>query len=103
MEVNGNVLGTYIPSEPTGATAVPGVWVAGNVANLQAQVITSAAAGLHAAGQLNVDLIAEDVRLAVTAARHQHVAPSGEHDWDGHYRAHPTLWSGRPNPPLVAE
>jgi thioredoxin reductase/SAM-dependent methyltransferase len=102
MEVNGNIFGTYIPSEPTGATAVPGVWVAGNVANLQAQVVTSAAAGLNAAGQLNFDLIAEDTRLAVAAA-HQHLAPSGEHDWEEHYRSHPMLWSGEPNPPLVAQ
>ncbi|TQN43776.1 thioredoxin reductase [Blastococcus colisei] len=102
MEVNGNVFGTYIPSEPMGATAVPGVWVAGNVANLQAQVITSAAGGLNAAGQINVDLITEDTRLAVAAA-HQHLAPSGEHDWEEQYRAHSTVWSGRPNPPLVTE
>jgi thioredoxin reductase/SAM-dependent methyltransferase len=102
MEMNGTVVGTYIPSEPTGATAVPGVWVAGNVANLQAQVVTSAAAGLHAAGQLNFELITEDTRLAVAAA-HRHLAPSGEHDWEERYRSHPALWSGEPNPPLVAE
>jgi thioredoxin reductase len=67
QEMHGVVVGSYIPSEPTGATTVPGVWVAGNVANLQAQVITSAAAGLNAAAQLNADLIAEDTRLAVAS------------------------------------
>jgi hypothetical protein len=45
------------------------VWVAGNVADLRAQVITSAAAGLGAAAALNADLIAEDTRAAVAAAR----------------------------------
>jgi thioredoxin reductase/2-polyprenyl-3-methyl-5-hydroxy-6-metoxy-1,4-benzoquinol methylase len=101
QEMYGVVVGSYIPSEPTGATAVPGVWVAGNVANLQAQVMMSAAAGLNAAGQLNADLIAEDTRLAVEAA-HEHVlAPADEHDWEEQYRSHPMLWSGRPNPPLV--
>jgi SAM-dependent methyltransferase len=25
-----------------------------------------------------------------------------EHDWEQHYRSHPTLWSGRPNAQLVA-
>jgi SAM-dependent methyltransferase len=25
-----------------------------------------------------------------------------DHDWDEMYRSHPMLWSGRPNPPLVA-
>jgi thioredoxin reductase/SAM-dependent methyltransferase len=104
MEMLGSVVGTYIPSEPTGATTVPGVWVAGNVANLQAQVITSAAAGLNAAGQINFDLIAEDTRVAVEAATHERhaLAPESEHDWEEQYRSHPTLWSGRPNPPLVA-
>ena len=40
--MNGTVFGSYVPSEPMGATAVPGVWVAGNVANLQAQVMAAA-------------------------------------------------------------
>jgi thioredoxin reductase/SAM-dependent methyltransferase len=97
MAVNGIVVGSYIPSEPTGATSVPGVWVAGNVASLQAQVIVAAGAGLGAAAQLNADLIAEDTRLAVEARR----APVHAHDWEKQYRAHPMLWSGLPNPPLV--
>jgi hypothetical protein len=42
------LIGTYIEADPVGATAVPGVWVAGNLTNLQAQVITAAAAGLAA-------------------------------------------------------
>ena len=46
---------------------MPGVWVAGNVADLRAQVIASAAAGLNAAAALNADLIAEDIRPAVAA------------------------------------
>jgi thioredoxin reductase len=44
---------------------VPGVWVAGNLANIQAQVITSAAAGLTAGAAINADLAAEDGRRAV--------------------------------------
>jgi thioredoxin reductase len=74
QEIYGAVVGSYVPSEPTGATAVPGVWVAGNVANLQAQVIASAAAGLTTAAQLNADLIAEDTRRAVEAARRAEAA-----------------------------
>ncbi len=101
MEMNGVVIGSYIASEPTGATAVPGVWVAGNVSNLQAQVIMSAAAGLNAGAQLNVDLIVEDTRAAVAAHRHQHQASSSEHDWEEQYRSTPTMWSGLPNQPLV--
>ena len=51
-------VGTFIPAvDPTGRTAVPGVWVAGNVTDLMAQVITSAGAGLMAAAAINVDLL----------------------------------------------
>jgi thioredoxin reductase len=48
-----------------GQTSVPGVWVAGNVANPRAQVITAAGEGSAAAIALNADLVDEDVRIAV--------------------------------------
>jgi thioredoxin reductase len=51
-------IGTHIPAEdPSGRTSVPGVWVAGNVTDPMAQVITSAGAGLTAGAMINVDLI----------------------------------------------
>lgn len=62
-------IGTYIPSDATGLTSVPGVWVAGNVTDPAAQVLPSAAAGAVAAGAINADLIAEEVRAAVDALR----------------------------------
>jgi thioredoxin reductase (NADPH) len=65
--VRGSVVGSAVPADPTGATAVPGVWVAGNVADLSAQVVVSAAAGLRAGAMVNADLVAEDARLAVAA------------------------------------
>ncbi|MFL6073286.1 MAG: NAD(P)/FAD-dependent oxidoreductase [Mycobacteriales bacterium] len=65
MVMEGQVIGTYVAAEPTGATAVEGVWVAGNVTAIQAQVIGSAAAGLQAGAALNADLVAEDTRRAV--------------------------------------
>jgi thioredoxin reductase len=59
-------IGTYVPAEdPTGRTSVPGVWVAGNVAEPMAQVVTSAAAGLMAGAAINMDLITEDTAAAV--------------------------------------
>jgi thioredoxin reductase len=67
LEMLGAEIGSFVAAEPMGATAVPGVWVAGNVTDLRAQVIVSAAAGLTAAAQINADLVAEDVRLAVEA------------------------------------
>jgi thioredoxin reductase len=50
-------IGTYVPSDPTGRTDVPGVWIAGNVADPLAQVISAAAAGNTAAAAINVDLL----------------------------------------------
>jgi thioredoxin reductase len=48
-----------------GQTSVPGVWVAGNVGNPRAQVITAAGEGSAAAISINGDLVDEDVRHAV--------------------------------------
>ncbi|MFG1964760.1 NAD(P)/FAD-dependent oxidoreductase [Nonomuraea sp. NPDC049028] len=61
--------GEYIPADATGRTDVPGIWVAGNVSDLVAQVGTAAAAGATAAAQINADLIAEETREAVAAYR----------------------------------
>ncbi|OMQ12107.1 hypothetical protein A7K94_0221670, partial [Modestobacter sp. VKM Ac-2676] len=68
VEAMGHVLGSAVPATPVGSTDVPGVWVAGNVTDLMAQVIGAAAAGLKAGAGLNGDLIAEETRLAVAAA-----------------------------------
>lgn len=61
--------GEYFAADPTGLTEVPGVWIAGNVADLVAGVVASAAAGMTAASMANADLIAEDTRDAVRAHR----------------------------------
>ncbi|MGA5507007.1 NAD(P)/FAD-dependent oxidoreductase [Streptomyces umbrinus] len=62
-------LGAYIATDVTGLTAVPGVWVAGNLADPNANVLASAVSGSTAAGAINADLIAEDTRHAVRAQR----------------------------------
>jgi thioredoxin reductase len=62
-------LGEHIPSDATGRTEVPGVWVAGNVTDLAAQVGAAAAGGAAAAAQINADLVAEDTRQAVALVR----------------------------------
>jgi thioredoxin reductase len=69
QRAGGYVIGSYVPAGPAGATSVPGVWVAGNVADPQAGVINAVAAGLNTAAALNADLIGEDTRRAVTAQR----------------------------------
>jgi hypothetical protein len=65
MDMGGQVAGSYVPAGPAGDTAVPGVRVAGNVADLKAQVISSAAAGLNTAAAINADLVEEDAGVAV--------------------------------------
>ena len=52
--------GTRIEADRTGATAVPGVWVAGNLTDPQAQVIAAAAAGLMAGAAINFDLVLDE-------------------------------------------
>jgi thioredoxin reductase len=55
----------WVVADPSGRTSVPGVWVAGNVANPRAQVITAAGEGSAAAIALNADLVDQDVAAAV--------------------------------------
>ena len=71
------VMGTQIDADPSGATSVPGVWVAGNLANIAAQVITSAAAGLTAGAAINADLAAEDAKRAAGTAPRTPAATAG--------------------------
>ncbi|WP_104043349.1 NAD(P)/FAD-dependent oxidoreductase [Arthrobacter sp. ZGTC412] len=61
--------GTHLPTDESGLTSCPGVWAAGNATDVSAQVMTAAAAGLKAAAAINADLVLEDTRLAVEAAR----------------------------------
>lgn len=68
-EEAGHVVGTCVPSAPTGGTDVPGVYVAGNVTDLHAQVLAAAAAGLTTGTAINADLLTEDVSRAVARRR----------------------------------
>ena len=61
-------IGQYLPSDATGRTEVPGIWVAGNVTDLTAQVSAATAAGAAAAAQINADLVDEDTDQAVLSA-----------------------------------
>jgi thioredoxin reductase len=69
QEMAGHVIGSYVAADPTGATEVPGVWVAGNVTGLMDQVIAAAAGGVRAGAAINADLIAEETRRAVETYR----------------------------------
>jgi thioredoxin reductase/SAM-dependent methyltransferase len=100
--------GEHITAGPMGLTRVPGVWVAGNVTDLMAQVGAAAAAGVMAAAAINRDLIAEETRHAVAdRARHAAVDPHAvrftQEFWDERYASRDSLWSGNPNTHLVSE
>ncbi len=69
LVVEGEAVGRFVTAGADGATEVDGVWVAGNVADPRAQVITSAAAGLTAGAAITFDLLAEETRHAVAARR----------------------------------
>lgn len=64
----GTTIGVLYPSGPGGTTDVPGVHLAGNVTDAQAQVVSAAAAGLAVGATVNVGLLTEDVAADVAAA-----------------------------------
>jgi thioredoxin reductase len=59
-------IGEQVKADPTGLAA-PGVYVAGNVTDVTAGVMQSAASGVTAAAAINADLTAEDTARAVAA------------------------------------
>ncbi|MEJ5888778.1 NAD(P)/FAD-dependent oxidoreductase [Pseudokineococcus marinus] len=63
------VLGEHVPADPTGATSVPGLWVAGNVTAPMAPVLTAASAGMTAGSMITKDLVDDDTAVAVAAHR----------------------------------
>jgi thioredoxin reductase/SAM-dependent methyltransferase len=91
------LIGEYVEAEPSGATAVPGLWVVGNAADLRASVISAAAQGMTVATIVNADLVEEDVALAV----HAHRDGSPEF-WERFYADREQVWSGRVNAVLGA-
>ncbi|MFE3830976.1 NAD(P)/FAD-dependent oxidoreductase [Streptomyces sp. NPDC059092] len=66
-------VGTYVSTDPTGATDVAGVWAAGNVADVMAGLAQAQAGGVTAAAAINGDLVNADADEAVARRR---VAPS---------------------------
>lgn len=61
--------GEQIVADPRGATAVPGVWVAGNSGDLMAMVAAAAASGVMAGAAVNGDLAVADLARAVAERR----------------------------------
>ncbi|MFD5414193.1 NAD(P)/FAD-dependent oxidoreductase [Streptomyces nojiriensis] len=70
VERDGRAIGTCVESDPaSGATALRGVWVAGNVTSPLEKVPGAAAQGVRAAMAINADLIEAETRRAVQAHR----------------------------------
>lgn len=59
--------GSFIETDATGRTTVPGVWAAGNASDLSAQVGAAAAEGVRAAAHINADLVMTGVGEALAA------------------------------------
>jgi thioredoxin reductase/SAM-dependent methyltransferase len=122
-------MGVTIEADPMGATATPGVWVAGNVTDLAANVVMSAASGARTAGAIHAALLATEISAATTKdehAHHDHGGAGHNHDhgaghdhgdghgpgpdtvldrafWESWYAEREQVWTGDPNPALVAE
>ena len=61
-------MGQHHPADPLGRTSVPGLWLAGNVTDLGAQVMGAAAAGMVAGAGINAELIEADVAARLSQA-----------------------------------
>jgi thioredoxin reductase len=60
-------MGDVVEVDPMGQTSVPGVYAAGNVTDISAQVMGAAAAGTKAGAAVNADLVMTDAREKVVA------------------------------------
>jgi SAM-dependent methyltransferase len=93
------VLGSVIAVEPTGATAVPGIYAAGNATDIAMVLIASAAHGLRVGAWINAELAGADAARAARARRDTFFErPAWEERYSGE-----KVWSGRVNAQLEAE
>jgi thioredoxin reductase len=60
LEMTETPLGPVVATDVTGATSVPGLWAAGNVADAGSQVISASATGGKAGAMINASLIEEE-------------------------------------------
>ena len=88
-------LGDFVETDSTGATAVRGVYAAGNVSDPSQQVLQAAADGSRVGAMMSFSLADDDMRAAARPA-------ANEEDWDHRYGGD-QMWSGNPNGSLVHE
>lgn len=99
FEMGGAVLGSVIAVEPTGATAVPGIFAAGNATDIAMTLMASAAHGNRVGAWINAELAAADATRAVAERRADLFEQPA---WEERY-AGDRVWSGRVNVQLAAE
>jgi thioredoxin reductase/SAM-dependent methyltransferase len=90
-----NGLGDFVETDATGATAVPGLYAAGNVTDPSQQVSQAAADGSRVGAMISFSLADDDIRAAARPSANQA-------DWDHRYQGD-QMWSGNPNGTLVNE
>ena len=90
-----NGLGDFVETDATGATAIPGLYAAGNVTDPSQQVLQAAAHGSRVGAMISFSLAHDDMEAAARPS------PIEAH-WDRRYGGDPT-WSGNPNGTLVQE
>ncbi len=88
-------MGDVVAVDATGATAVPGLYAAGNVTDPSQQVLQAAAHGSWVGAMISFGLAHDDVLAAARPS-------ANEADWDHRYSGE-KLWSGNPNGTLVRE
>jgi len=60
LEMTDTPMGPVVATDPMGATNVPGLWAAGNVADAGSQVIAAAAQGARAGAMINGTLVEQE-------------------------------------------
>lgn len=90
-----NGLGEIVPTDTSGATAIAGLYAAGNITDPSQQVAQAAADGSRVGGMLSFSLADDDITAAARPS-------ANEADWDHRYTGE-LMWSGNPNGTLVAE
>lgn len=88
-------LGDLVQIDETGATAIAGLYAAGNVTDPSQQVLHAAAHGSRVGAMISFSLAEEDLQNASRPS-------ATEADWDHRYSGD-QMWSGNPNGALVHE
>jgi thioredoxin reductase/SAM-dependent methyltransferase len=89
-------VGQFVVTDELGQTEVAGLYAAGNVSDLMAQVVQAAAAGARVGAAVNADLAADDTRRAVERR-------AAFDFWDDRYDANESMWTGQVNDVVLAE